>query len=424
LFGYFTFCATYQVDGANVPAYLQSVVDGDPTNDTIKSLEVPKLILRANGLVTEIQDLSTAASAWTIPIAFALWRARLDGKIDAVNASLREIARYKVCFAGIEKTKAAVKATEDSTWKTGRDSISRSLRSYGVPASLAKPAADYLQEVVLSRAVPNFVVPVTNALTIDALTSPMLFKYTTAAVDNEVALVTACRNFYVQNLPAVEKKKSDKVKQMVEAGSTHYHVMLKSDNKLDWNSDGSGLINGTKLDPILHITGNNQLDLHHNVLPYLGQRSVTTCFMGSLLALVAEPAQVLKASNVHDHVTNAHHSVFSTHQIVVMRPGDSLYLPIGYVACIVGRPVQAASNEPVIPGTNVKKSDADPYCAWTMCAPFVSALDLRHSREVTAWAAASWLSSLPKVPQSIAGADPVAKWLSELQGRKDEPYDA
>ena len=135
---------TCKVDGQPIADYLSENQRKYITNEDVKALPLDAIKAQAVSLIGILAELKLGVARWQVPCAFSAARASLFDAHEKVKAAMRNLIRYKEYFDGLDQ-KAEQKNQASEDWAQGRNSKSRAIRACDIPASLAKPCADYLQ---------------------------------------------------------------------------------------------------------------------------------------------------------------------------------------------------------------------------------------------------------------------------------------
>ena len=91
-------------------------------------------------------SFGTGHDKWAYPYPIRQSTDNMVANQAATEIAMKEIHRYDVCFKGEELTAKSREDQETDKVKELRHGISRGLRGLGVPASLAKPGADFFAQ--------------------------------------------------------------------------------------------------------------------------------------------------------------------------------------------------------------------------------------------------------------------------------------
>ena len=137
--------------------------------------------------------------------------------------------------------------------------------------------------------------------------------------------------------------------------------------------------------------------------------------------VLLDPSTVISHRDLQAYCLNAHHTYFNSSQCLLLRPGDSLSVPLCTVPLMIAMPYDETNHKMIPPGTpEYKSTEVAMYGSFTVACPFDAARDSTHSVEATATALSHYNESLSQLPANIKSDIQVKLWKSGMEGRVQE----
>ena len=163
--------------------------------------------------------------------------------------------------------------------------------------------------------------------------------------------------------------------------------------------------------------------------PWVHQRSMLQQLVGSSCIVVLDHEVAKQHLDVTAWLKEAHHSALSKEFVVVLEPGDSVYLPLGSHPLIVPLPSDPDTAEMSLmpkkepPPAKKKKiqSTENQFMSLVVHLPFDQEFDVSCSASACQFASASYVKAINYIAKSVR--DAVVPWRAAVEaraGKRDE----
>ena len=388
----------------------------------MKSLGWEAIVQNCDDDKTKLVEFINKVAEWKVPLNLSLTLQLFSSMQEDAHKNYQKLCRYEQSIADYYAAVAAGTQSALDAWRSSRGHDSLAMRAVGVPAPLAKRAAD-LKQSKLDGSQPCAIhFPAMSPPTADedmALTfrSPVCVPFDPVADTNPFQ--KACSEWSTQNQAVLEERTSFHANECCERAANHSHHMMEVEkvSAFPFGAGGCPIQTATGVNAMLHMIRNYVHDGRDLVWPWAFQRVDITSVIGTLFVCVLEPELARKAINVDSFLQQAHHSALSNCPIYSLSPGDSLVLPLGT------RPLFLAyMNDIKKPGElevpKMKKTSPrlpQSYSSFVVSLPFDSTSDRTQSPEAKVSALKAYVGALNWIPSRIRGLPHVNAWKKALE---------
>ena len=377
-----------------------------------------------------IAEFRKGVGDWPLPLHFSLKLSEYRTLSERFDGTLTEVRRYINSMGVIQSAAKQDNAAVKQTITDERDRVLGFFRSRPgkLPSGpLTKLCADYIVELEACREEEVVAKRGPGDLSVDGWQhQPQLFMCHGDQQEGEPLFTTSMRYYFENNRDVMVAAAQPEISQAIQAGTCFRYASFSLAQDFRWAepnvTDSPLLLNAAAedLNAVILVMKTLKMDIRLSSYPIQRQRMLLTQVLGSTAFILLSSAQVLQNQDLIQWTENSHHSVFAKNRVVVLLPGDSLYVAPGWVAVPFPLSYDDASGKHTLPRKGQKGKDhivQEQCCATAAHLVMDAVADAALSKDVISGILSTWLQALSRIPGTIRKHLRVIDWKAALESQ-------
>ena len=404
--------------GVSITDAVTAKAGGLKGNSRLANLDWEAQVTLATTTLKTMSDIQAGTSNWKMPFAWAEVFAKFSAAESRMKTHFNKLSRYLKTMDDFKIETSMLSAEEAKKFTGPRDKMSLALRNVGIWSALAKALA----ECIVSRMLPKHqssrspvdMLAVEDGKHESVFAQPQLLRLN--AKDPTVHHQKAQALFELESAAWEEQAKS-KMVQCIERGKAHWHgLAVPEDRKCEypWDADAKAFFKPSPTRPVLCIMRQYTPDNRKEIVPLQMQRQAIQMVVGDAVCIVTDPVYAASIfHNIDKALADAHHASLSDFPAYYLTPGDTLIVPLGRLAIMVG--VLCVQSGLAIMKRQKNAKEVKEYCAYVTHAPFDQTADSTHPPETQNLALRAYMACMCKIPASIQCLTEVKEWRVAME---------
>jgi len=328
------------VKGQKATEHLAALVQQHQEHLDVRTMPYQGVIDRAIKAHEQLEKVSDDVQKMSVPCVVPDLKEIVTQARDKFDKCRLEVEEYTAAINDVVARETAKIWANKKSWRNARDYIKGQLVRNAVPGSIARHAAAAKQASISD---PNTIGISHDFYLLDfpsdlasygQLGQPVLLQ------NKESPLYGLMKSYIQTDMDAINKQIENLQQQLLAVKRSHAIGTATATTSLDFDAASSGKIFKIEGDYTKHLVcamEQNRFDCSPSAAPFAGTPMFVTAVQGSTYVGMMSPDLIQKAGTDFPlFIQKAEHTVFDECPSLVLEPGDTCFIPFGWIGCMVG----------------------------------------------------------------------------------------